>query len=119
MYYALRMKDRLDRFPLSNLGNVAALDSDAPFRLKDLHLYVHSFRIGALGLITYTVNGEMRCYCISDENSMTRSQMDVLKREFVTQLQQQVTQPNNGGNGVPACSVQSLDIPITTERAHV
>jgi hypothetical protein len=62
MYYALRMKDRLDRFPLSNLGNVAALDSDAPFRLKDLRLYVHSFRIGALGLVTYTANGEMRFF---------------------------------------------------------
>jgi hypothetical protein len=113
------MKDRLDRFPLSNLGNVAALDSDAPFRLKDLRLYVHSFRIGALGLVTYTVNGEMRFYCISDENSMTRSQIDALKREFMALLQHQVIQPNNRVSEVPACSVQSLDIPITTERTHV
>jgi hypothetical protein len=119
MYCALRMKDRLDRFPLSNLGNVGALDSDAPFRLKDLRLYVHSFRIGALGLVTYTVNGEMRFYCISDEIRMTRSQMDALRREFMTQLQQQVVQPNNGVSEVPACPVQSLDIPITTERTHV
>jgi hypothetical protein len=119
MYYALRMKDRLDRFPLSNLGNVAALDSDAPFRLKDLRLYVHSFRIGVLGLVTYTFNGEMRFYCISDENRMTRSQVDTLRREFMAVLQRHVIQPDDGVSEVPACSVQSLDIPITAERAHI
>jgi hypothetical protein len=112
-YYALRMKDRLDRLPLSNLGNVAILDSDAPFRLKDLRLYVHSFRIGALGLITYSLNGEMRFYCVSDENFITRSQMDALKRELMALLQHQVIQPNNG------VSVQVLDIPVTTERTYI
>jgi hypothetical protein len=112
-YYALRMKDRLDRFPLSNMGNVAFLDSDAPFRLKDLRLYVHSFRIGALGLMTYTFNGEMRFYCISDESFMTRSHMDALKREFMALLQHQVILPDDGAG------VQSLDIPIATETTHI
>jgi hypothetical protein len=116
MYYALRMKRRLDRFPLSNLGNVGALDSGAPFRVKDLRLYVHSFRIGVLGLVTYTFNEEMRFYCISGENCMTRSQMDALKREFMTLLQDQVIQPDHGVREVPACSGQSLDIGNTTER---
>jgi hypothetical protein len=112
-YYALSMKDRLDRFPVSNLGNVAVLDSDAPFRLKDLRIYVHSFRIGALGLMTYTLNGEMRFYCISDESFMTRSHMDALKREFMALLQHQVIQPDDGAG------VQSLDIPIATETTHI
>jgi hypothetical protein len=116
MYYALRMKHRLDRFPLSNLGNVAALNIDAPFRVKDLRLYVHSFRIGVLGLVTYTFNEEMRFYCTTDESCMTRSQMDALKREFMTLLHHQVIQPDHGVRKVPACSVQSLDIGITTER---
>ena len=116
MYCALRMKHSLDRFPLSNLGNVAALDSDAPFRVKDLRLYVHSLRIGVLGLVTYTFNEEMRFYCITGENCMTHSQMDALKREFMTLLQHQVIQPEYGVREVPACSVQSLDIGITTER---
>jgi hypothetical protein len=69
-----------------SLGNVTFLDSDAPFRLKDLRLYVHSFRMGAIGLVTYTLNGEIRFYCISDEKCMTRSQMDALKREIMALL---------------------------------
>lgn len=101
IYYALRMKNRLDKFPLSNLGNVAVLDSDAPFRLKDLRLYVHSFRIGAVGLVTYTVNGEMRFYCVSDEKCMTRSQMHALEQEFMAVLGHQVTQPNDSVSGIP------------------
>ncbi len=43
------------------------IDSDAPFRLKDLRLYVHSFNFRTFGLIPYTVNGEMRFYFSIDE----------------------------------------------------
>ena len=119
MRYASRMKGRLDKFPLSNLGNVAVLDSDAPFRLKDLRLYVHSFRMGAVGLVTYTINGEMRFYCISDERCMTPSQMGALERELMAVLQQQVIRPDNSVSDVPACSVQLPETPITPERTHV
>ena len=114
-YHALRLKHRLDAFPLSNLGNVVVLDSDAPFRLKDLRFYVHSFRIGTLGLITYTFNAEMRFYCTSDENCMTRGQMDALNCALMAILRQHVIQPNDSLSEVAASSVQSLDIPITTE----
>ena len=48
------MKGRLSRFALSNHGSVVLSESDAPFRLKDMRLYVHSFKTGALGWITYT-----------------------------------------------------------------
>jgi hypothetical protein len=100
MNNALRMNGRLNCFPLSNLGNVVALDSDAPFRLKDLRLYVHSFKARAVGLVTYTLNGEMRFYCISDENCMTRSQVDALKREFMALLQDQVQLADGDGSEV-------------------
>jgi hypothetical protein len=109
MNYALRMNDTLSSFPLSNLGNVEAIDSDAPFRLKDLRLYVHSFKARALGLVTYTLNGEMHFYCISHEKCMSRSQVDALKREFMALLQHHVTQPDGSASEVPACLVQSLD----------
>jgi hypothetical protein len=103
------MNDTLSSFPLSNLGNVEAIDSDAPFRLKDLRLYVHSFKARALGLVTYTLNGEMHFYCISHEKCMRRSQVDALKREFMALLQHHVTQPDGSASEVPACLVQSLD----------
>src|SRR5258708_18536733 len=119
MNYALRMNDRLSNFPLSNLGNVVALDDDAPFRLKDLRLYVHSFKARAVGLVTYTLNGEMRFYCISDENCRTRSQVDALKCEFMALLQHHVIQPDDRASEVPTCSVHWLDNPITTEGKYI
>jgi hypothetical protein len=119
MNNALRMNGRMNCFPLSNLGNVVALDNDAPFRLKDLRLYVHSFKARAVGLVTYTLNGEMRFYCISDENCMSRSQVDTLRREFMVLLEHQVIQPDDVASEVPGCLVQSLNNPITTERRHL
>jgi hypothetical protein len=96
MNCALRMKNGLSSFPLSNLGNVAVLDEVARFRLKDLRLYIHSFKSRAVGLVTYTVNGEMRFYCLSDENCMTRSQVATLKREFMALLQYYVIPSEHG-----------------------
>jgi hypothetical protein len=91
--YALRRKDGMESFPLSNLGNVAVLDGDAPFRLKDLRVYLHSFRIRAVGLVAYTVNGQMHFYCLSDENCMTGGQVAALRREFMALLEFSVIQP--------------------------
>ena len=84
-----------NRFGLSNLGNVVVAGSDAPFRLKDLRLYVHSFNIRMLGLIPYTVNGEMHFYWVSDEKCMSRSQVDALKCEFMALLQNHVLQADD------------------------
>ena len=88
----IRISEALERnrkvsFPLSNLGNVVVSGSDAPFRLKDLRLYVHSFKSQVLGLITYTINGEMRFYCINSEKCMSRWQAVALEREFMAVLQ--------------------------------
>ena len=95
----------MNRFPLSNLGNVVVSDSDGPFRLKDLRLYVHSFKSRVTGLITYTLNGEMRFYCISNEKCMSRSRLDALKRELTALLQHHAI-PDDCVGEVAACSVK-------------
>jgi hypothetical protein len=88
----LKMNGSWDRFALSNLGNVAIADSDVPFRVRDLRLYMHSLTFRVLCLVIYTVNGEMRFYCVSDEKCMNRVQMDALRREFMALLRDQVPQ---------------------------
>jgi hypothetical protein len=80
---ALKMNGSWNRFALSNLGNVVVSDSDSPLRVKDLRLYMHSLSFRALCLVTYTLNGEMRFYCVSDERCMSRSQMESLQRELM------------------------------------
>jgi hypothetical protein len=87
--YALNVNGKLSHFALSNLGNVVLSDSDAPFRVKDLRLYVHSFKTRALGWITYTFNGEMRFCCVSHEKCMSPSQVNALKRSFMILLEHQ------------------------------
>jgi hypothetical protein len=74
---------------LSNIGNIVIDDCGAPFRLKDLRLYVHSFKTRALGLVTYTVNGEMYFYCVSHDKCLTPDQVNVLKHEFMFELHHQ------------------------------
>jgi hypothetical protein len=108
--HGLRRSRRLSSFPLSNLGNIVVLDSDAPFRLKDLRLYVHSFKTRALGLITYTINGEMRFYCLSHEKCMSRSQLDALERELMALLQRHAV-PEDCAGEAAACSVAIVGSP--------
>jgi hypothetical protein len=98
---ALKMNGGWNRFGLSNLGNVVLSGSDAPFRLKDVRLYVHSFNVRMLGLIPYTVNGEMSFCWVSDEKFMSRSQVDSLKRAFIALLQNQVPQADVDVSDVP------------------
>jgi hypothetical protein len=87
---ALKINGSWNRFALSNLGNVVVSDSDAPFRVKDLRLYVHSFNIRLLGLVAYALNGEMRFYFVSDEKCLSLKQAEGLKREFMALLRQQL-----------------------------
>jgi hypothetical protein len=98
---ALKTSDRLTGFALSNLGNIAINDSDAPFRVKDLRLFVHSFKTKALGLITYTLNGEMRFNCVADEKCMSHAQTDLLKREFMAVLEREVVEAGDGASVTP------------------
>ena len=92
-------KHRVKHFALSNLGNVVLTDSDAPFRVKDMRLYVHSFRTRALGWITYTFNGEIRFCCVSNEKCMRPELVNALKHEFMILLQQHVIQPDEIRDG--------------------
>jgi hypothetical protein len=92
---ALKMNGSWNRFAFSNLGNVVISDSDAPFRVKDLRLYMHSVNVRVLCLVTYTLNDEMCFYCVSDEKCMSRSQADTLQREFMGVLQTQVLQADD------------------------
>jgi hypothetical protein len=92
----IRMVDRLklngswNRFALSNLGNVVIVDDQAPFRLKDLRIYVHSFNFRLLGLVAYALNGEMRLYYVGDEKCFSRNQAHALKQAFTALIEQQV-----------------------------
>lgn len=86
----LKINGSWNRFALSNLGNVVVSDSDAPFRVKDLRLYVHSFNVRLLGLVAYTLNGEMRFYLVSDEKCLSFMQAERLKQEFMIMLRQQL-----------------------------
>jgi hypothetical protein len=92
--YALSRRNRASHFALSNLGNVVLSDRDAPFRLKDLRLFVHSFKTRALGWFTYTFNGELRFYCVSNGNCMRPSEVNALEREFMILLQRQLLGPS-------------------------
>lgn len=100
-----------NRFGFSNLGNIVIDDSDAPFRVKDLRLYMHSFNIRTLGLVPYTLNGEMRFYCVSDEKCLRPDQVDALKREFMVILEEQVRRSADGGCVTPDIVQCHRDVP--------
>ncbi len=120
----LRLNDaltfnRCNSFALSNLGNVVIDDSDAPFRLKDLRLYLHSFKTRALGLVSYTLNGEMRFYCVSNEKCLSPNQVDALKREFMAVLEHQTYKTEDDVIEIPAhadCATCSLPVQQTAEH---
>lgn len=83
---------RMSGFAVSNFGNVKLLPDDVPLRVKDMRMYVHSFKTKALGLLPYSLNGEMRFYCVSHEDCMTPDNMAALERELMTVLQTQSTE---------------------------
>jgi hypothetical protein len=87
---AFRMNGSWNRFALSNLGRVTLTAADAPFRVKDLRMYMHSFNFRALCLVTYIFEGEMRFYCVSDERCMERGQIETLRRELMAVLENNV-----------------------------
>jgi hypothetical protein len=97
----LKLNGSWNLFALSNLGNIVIDDSDAPFRVKDLRLYMHSFTFRTLCLVTYTLHGEMRFYCVADEKCLSHGQAAMLKQEFMNLVQLQVLQPETGGAEIP------------------
>lgn len=96
----LKMNGSWNCFALSNLGNIVVNDSDAPFRVKDLRLYMHSFNIRVLCLVIYTLHGQMRFNCMADERCLSRNQADELKREFMAVLQREVLEADDSAGEI-------------------
>ncbi len=87
---ALKVNGSWNRIALSNLGEVVVTEPGAPFRLMDLRLYVHSFNIRLLGLVSYLLNGETRFYYVGDEKCMSRTQAEALQSEMMGLLRSQI-----------------------------
>jgi hypothetical protein len=107
---AFRMNGSWNRFALSNLGRVTITAADAPFRVKDLRVYMHSFTFRALCLITYTFNGEMRFCCVSDERCMDANQIETLRREFMAVLNDSVPVIGAARAEAPRIPAQLLEV---------
>jgi hypothetical protein len=99
---ALRSKrSRLKGFGVSNLGNVVIGDAGSSSPLKDLRLCTHSLNFRVLGLIPYTVNGEMRFFCMSSEMCVSRTEIEALRHEFMALLKQQGGQADHEPQEIP------------------
>lgn len=87
---ALGLNGSWNRFTLSNLGNLDLLGDDAPFRLRDLRVFVHSRSVRALGLIVYALHGQIRFYCMGDERCITQERAHALRDALTAMLDAQV-----------------------------
>jgi hypothetical protein len=99
---ALKLNGSWNLFALSNLGNIVIDDREAPFRVKDVRIYMHSFTFRTLCLVTYTLHGEMRFYCVADEKCLSHVQAAMLKQEFMKRLELEVIQPEAGEAEIPS-----------------
>jgi hypothetical protein len=99
---ALKLNGSWNLFALSNLGNIVIDDGGSPFQVKDLRIYMHSFTFRTLCLVTYTLHGEMRFYCVADDKCLTHGQAAMLKQEFMNLLQLQVAQREGREAEVPS-----------------
>lgn len=73
-------------FSLSNLGNLAFDDPQAPFRLTELTIHVHSFTIRMLGIIIYAVHGRMRFIFVSDGKCLNPGECETLRQALMERL---------------------------------
>jgi hypothetical protein len=105
----LKLNGSWNRFALSNLANIAVCNPDAPFRVTDLRIYVHSFNIRMLGMVVYALNGMMRFYYVGDEKCMSCRHAEELKREFMSVLQYQVTIANQHACCAPLIPAVAAD----------
>jgi hypothetical protein len=87
---ALRSKRRVHGIGVSNLGSVEFSDTDSPLPIKDIRFSARSLNFGILGLIPYTINGDMRFYWTSTENFLDEYELRALKQEFMRMLGQQI-----------------------------
>jgi hypothetical protein len=87
---ALQSKRRVKGIGVSNLGNIEFSDADCPLPIKNIRFSARSLNFGILGLIPYTVNGDMRFYWTSSENFINESELLALKQEFTRTLGRQI-----------------------------
>lgn len=88
---ALKINGSWNRFALSNLGKVVLTEPDAPFLLRDLRIYVHSFNIRLLAVVCYLLNDRMRFCYIGDEKCMSPAHADALQREIMNILHDNIS----------------------------
>ncbi|MGH9436460.1 MAG: hypothetical protein ACRD22_00850 [Terriglobia bacterium] len=55
---------------MANLGAIQFSDADSPLPIEDVRFSARPLNFGVVGLIPYTVNGEMRFYCMSSDPSV-------------------------------------------------
>ena len=79
-------------FTLSNLGNINVLDLDAPFKLKNFRLFVHSFSMRFFGVVVYSVHGELRIMYMGDAKCLGEAEVDALQGQFMAWLESCVEQ---------------------------
>ncbi|MGC1547758.1 MAG: condensation domain-containing protein [Rhodanobacter sp.] len=79
-------------FSFSNLGNIHVVDDDAPFQLKNLRLFVHSFGMRFLGIVAYSLHGQLRFVYMGDEKCLNHAEVDALQRQFMALLEKHVGQ---------------------------
>lgn len=87
---ALESKRRVKGIGVSNLGNVEFSSADCPLPIKDIRFSARSLNFGILGLIPYSINGDMRFYWTSSENFLNEGELRALNEEFMRTLGQQV-----------------------------
>ena len=87
---ALQSKRRVKGIGISNLGNVEFSSADSPLPIEDIRFSARSLNFGILGLIPYTINGNMRFYWTSSENFLNEGELRALSQEFMRTLGQQV-----------------------------
>lgn len=87
---ALGLKGSWNRITLSNLGQLDLVEDHAPFRLEDFRLYVHSHSVRALGLMVYSLHGQIRFYCMGDEHCIDLDRAQALREALMAVLETQV-----------------------------
>jgi hypothetical protein len=87
---ALTSKRRVKGIGVSNLGNVEFSGADCRLPIKDIRFSARSLNFGILGLIPYTINGDMRFYWTSSENFLHADELRSLSQEFMRTLGQRI-----------------------------
>ena len=102
---ALGLKGSWNRITLSNLGQIDLVDEDAPFRLEDFRLYVHSHSVHALGLLVHALHGQIRFYFMGDRSCIEFDRMEALRDALMAVLAAQVER----AHAAPAPAVRVED----------